>query len=594
MLTRLLFFVGLLVAPTSSLYFHIAETERKCFIEEIPDETMVIGNYKVQLYDPNTKGYGDYPNIGMHVEVKDPDEKVILSKLYTSEGRFTFTSHTPGEHLICLYSNSSAWFSGAQLRVHLDLQVGEHAQDYAQVAAKDKLNELQLRIRQLLDQVEQITKEQNYQRYREERFRVTSESTNSRVLWWSIAQTLVLVVAGQEIGLTYLSSVFVCQLVCYLFLFALWRINGCWEKLNGNRKDCYEEMVRSVVLQRLSEAAKNGWVQLFSGFAAAYGAYNFIDMTASGKKYDLPEDLAGRTYIVTGATSGIGKATTEELAKRNARVIMACRDRTKCIEVRRNIVLATKNKQIFCRMVDLSDFESIKEFAAKVTAGKIALDRIDGLINNAATMDGKREVTKMGIENMLATNYLGTFLLTGLLLPKLLQQPHKSRIVFVNTNVIDKVPSVDLEDLNSEDENRKFDSYERYKWTKLATAMFAYELAERLKGSNISVLMTDPGRTRTNLTSQLSYQNFFLSRWIVKIVGFVMGERRVEKATRPIMYAAADPEIEGQSKVFFNREREPQKWNHWCEDKDLRNRLWLVAEKWTNYREMAKQIALDK
>ncbi|KAI6198875.1 Transmembrane emp24 domain-containing protein eca [Aphelenchoides besseyi] len=222
MLTRLLFFLGLLVAPTSSLYFHIAETERKCFIEEIPDETMVIGNYKVQLYDPNTKGYGDYPNIGMHVEVKDPDEKVrtilrllftsfqvILSKLYTSEGRFTFTSHTPGEHLICLYSNSSAWFSGAQLRVHLDLQVGEHAQDYAQVAAKDKLNELQLRIRQLLDQVEQITKEQNYQRYREERFRLTS----------------------QKIGLIYLSSLFVCQLVCYLFLclmgIRLFRLCNC-------------------------------------------------------------------------------------------------------------------------------------------------------------------------------------------------------------------------------------------------------------------------------------------------------------------------------------------------------------------------------
>jgi hypothetical protein len=74
--------------------------------------------------------------------------------------------------------------------------VGEHAQDYEKVAAKDKLNELQLRIRQLLDQVEQIMKEQNYQRYREERFRQTSESTNSRVLWWSFAQTLVLVATG--------------------------------------------------------------------------------------------------------------------------------------------------------------------------------------------------------------------------------------------------------------------------------------------------------------------------------------------------------------------------------------------------------------
>ncbi|KAK6754768.1 hypothetical protein RB195_013639 [Necator americanus] len=194
-MSRLLVLVCVLTT-CNALYFHIAETEKKCFIEEIPDETMVTGNYKVQLYDPNTKGYGDYPNIGMHVEVKDPEDKVVLSKLYTSEGKFTFTSHLPGEHVICLYSNSTAWFSGAQLRVHLDIQAGDHAQDYQQIATKDKLNELQLRIRQLLDQVEQITKEQNYQRYREERFRQTSESTNQRVLWWSVGQTLVLVLTG--------------------------------------------------------------------------------------------------------------------------------------------------------------------------------------------------------------------------------------------------------------------------------------------------------------------------------------------------------------------------------------------------------------
>ncbi|KAK6108907.1 Glycoprotein 25L2 precursor, putative [Brugia malayi] len=191
-----LLLVTLLCSSVRALYFHIAETERKCFIEEIPDETTVIGNYKVMLYDPNTKGYGEYPRIGMHVEVKDPEDKVILSKLYTSEGRFTFTSHSPGEHFICLYSNSTSWFSGAQLRVYLDIQTGEHTQDYEQVAAKDKLNELQLRVRQLLDQVEQISKEQNYQRYREERFRQTSENTNSRVLWWSIAQTIVLLLTG--------------------------------------------------------------------------------------------------------------------------------------------------------------------------------------------------------------------------------------------------------------------------------------------------------------------------------------------------------------------------------------------------------------
>ncbi|KAK2716382.1 transmembrane emp24 domain-containing protein eca-like [Artemia franciscana] len=186
-----------LFAVSNALYFHIAETERKCFIEEIPDETMVIGIYKVQLYDPRTRGFmPSSPGIGMHVEVKDPDDKVILSKVYSSEGRFTFTSHTPGEHVICLYSNSTKWFSGSQLRVHLDIQVGDHAVDYAALAQKEKLTELQLRVRQLLDQVEQISKEQNYQRYREERFRQTSESTSQRVFYWSLAQLLILVTMG--------------------------------------------------------------------------------------------------------------------------------------------------------------------------------------------------------------------------------------------------------------------------------------------------------------------------------------------------------------------------------------------------------------
>uniref|UniRef100_A0A5F9D7H1 GOLD domain-containing protein n=1 Tax=Oryctolagus cuniculus TaxID=9986 RepID=A0A5F9D7H1_RABIT len=92
--------------------------------------------------------------------------QVILARQYGSEGRFTFTSHTPGEHQICLHSNSTKFslFAGGMLRVHLDIQVGEHANDYAEIAAKDKLSELQLRVRQLVEQVEQIQKEQNYQR----------------------------------------------------------------------------------------------------------------------------------------------------------------------------------------------------------------------------------------------------------------------------------------------------------------------------------------------------------------------------------------------------------------------------------------------
>ncbi|KAI4824456.1 hypothetical protein KUCAC02_012967, partial [Chaenocephalus aceratus] len=129
---------------------------------------------------------------------------IILSRQYGSDGRFTFTSHTPGEHQICLHSNSTkmALFAGGKLEIAKSLgpdvialvkpsrltrgciwifRVGEHTNNYPEIAAKDKLTELQLRARQLLDQVEQIQKEQNYQRYREERFRMTSESTNQRM-----------------------------------------------------------------------------------------------------------------------------------------------------------------------------------------------------------------------------------------------------------------------------------------------------------------------------------------------------------------------------------------------------------------------------
>ncbi|RZF47429.1 hypothetical protein LSTR_LSTR007356 [Laodelphax striatellus] len=195
-------FLGLCVvlaslSPSFALYFHIGETERKCFIEEIPADTTVVVNYKVEVYDPRSNGFmPSGSEIGMHVEVKDGDGKLILSRVYSHEGRISFTSQSPGEHVICLYSNTTKWIGGTQLRVHLDIQVGEHAIDYANVAQREKLTELQLRMRQLLDQVQQIAKEQNYQRFREEKFRDTSESTNRGVFWWSLSQLVILVTMG--------------------------------------------------------------------------------------------------------------------------------------------------------------------------------------------------------------------------------------------------------------------------------------------------------------------------------------------------------------------------------------------------------------
>ncbi|KAG9509539.1 Transmembrane emp24 domain-containing protein eca, partial [Fragariocoptes setiger] len=175
-----------------SLYFHIGETEKRCFIEEIPDETLLIINYKLQLHDPVTGGFMQTaPGLAMHVDIRDPEDKVILTKVYQAEGKVALTSHKPGEHVICINSNSTKWFAGGQLRVHFDIRVGEHAVDYSKVAETEKYTQLQLRIRQLQDQVEQTVKELNYQRYREEMFRATSESTSNRVFYWSILQLAV-------------------------------------------------------------------------------------------------------------------------------------------------------------------------------------------------------------------------------------------------------------------------------------------------------------------------------------------------------------------------------------------------------------------
>jgi len=81
------------ISSNHGLYFHMGQTEKKCFIEEIPDETMVRCTYKTQLYDHDRKGYlPSSPGIGMHVEVSGPEREIVLSKFYASEGRFTFTS----------------------------------------------------------------------------------------------------------------------------------------------------------------------------------------------------------------------------------------------------------------------------------------------------------------------------------------------------------------------------------------------------------------------------------------------------------------------------------------------------------------------
>ncbi|EHB07008.1 Glycoprotein 25L [Heterocephalus glaber] len=195
---------------SASFYFHSEEREEKCIIQDIPSETLITGTFKIQQWDLDRHDFLEAaPGLGMFVTITSYMEEVLFSKLFGSQGTFYFTSYSPGEHIICLESNSTrlinvdlflkyaiSSFLLLVQRIHLDIRVGEHDLDAAIAQAKDKVNEVTFKLEHLIEQIEQILKEQNYQRDREENFRTTSEDTNGNVLWWALAQTFIFISVG--------------------------------------------------------------------------------------------------------------------------------------------------------------------------------------------------------------------------------------------------------------------------------------------------------------------------------------------------------------------------------------------------------------
>ncbi|XP_029368044.1 transmembrane emp24 domain-containing protein 9-like isoform X2 [Echeneis naucrates] len=179
-----------------SLHFHIRDAELKCFREEMPEEVLLVGTYRTQLYDQQRDRYLPAPqDLRMLIVAKDPDNQLVLSQLSDSEGRFSITSHKPGEHRFCLQSTSSqpAPSAGGVLAVHLEIKMGFSTNNYTKIIAEDRLTELQLRVRQLTDQVKQIQKQQTYQKLRQKHFRDISHNTEMWIFWWPVVRSLYVV-----------------------------------------------------------------------------------------------------------------------------------------------------------------------------------------------------------------------------------------------------------------------------------------------------------------------------------------------------------------------------------------------------------------
>ncbi|MFD8543975.1 oxidoreductase [Streptomyces sp. NPDC059649] len=205
-------------------------------------------------------------------------------------------------------------------------------------------------------------------------------------------------------------------------------------------------------------------------------------------------DQTGRSAVVTGANSGIGYITARELARRGARVVLACRNTSRGKAALDRLRCEVPGADAEFRPLDLADLSSIRDFAA--TLHDVTGDRLDLLINNAGVMALPYRTTADGFEMQFGTNHLGHFALTGLLLPRLLATPG-ARIVSVSS-MLHALADLDHDDLNSERSYRRWIAYGR---SKTANLLFVHELTRRLAaaGSPLVAAVSHPGYAATNL-----------------------------------------------------------------------------------------------
>ncbi|XP_074505358.1 transmembrane emp24 domain-containing protein 11 [Sebastes fasciatus] len=180
----------------AAMYFDLGEQQEKCIIEEVPEDMLVTGFFLLEPWD--LKALSHSPHLGVTVTVRDPNHEILMSKRYGKFGKFTFTAHASGQHYLCFQTNSTrfAVFAGERLKLHLDVQMGEHSIEPNTDKTKDNLETLENSLRHLIDQMMFIIRQQEYQRDKEEVFRDISESANSKVLWWAVVQTSVLLSVG--------------------------------------------------------------------------------------------------------------------------------------------------------------------------------------------------------------------------------------------------------------------------------------------------------------------------------------------------------------------------------------------------------------
>jgi NAD(P)-dependent dehydrogenase (short-subunit alcohol dehydrogenase family) len=271
--------------------------------------------------------------------------------------------------------------------------------------------------------------------------------------------------------------------------------------------------------------------------------------------------MKGKVVMVTGANAGMGKEISLALAGMGANLVMVSRDRERGEAARKDVMSATGNQQVELVQADLSSQDSVRRLAREF---KATHDSLNVLVNNAGMSMPTRHETVDGIEAVFATNHLGPFLLTNLLLPVLIAGA-PSRVVTVSSGV-QAMAKMDFDDLQGV---KSYSEIRSYNQSKLANVLFTYELSRRLKGTGVSANVLEPGFIKTNLKVPFPFSLF----------SFMRG-KPVDGA-KPSIFLASSPEVEGVTGAFFNNKGIATKSSPLSYDEEAAKRLWQVSAQLT-------------
>ena len=272
--------------------------------------------------------------------------------------------------------------------------------------------------------------------------------------------------------------------------------------------------------------------------------------------------MKGKVVMVTGASAGMGREVSLQLARSGATVVMVCRDASRGGAALSQVRSGGGSDAVELLLADLSSQQSIRALARDF-AGKH--DRLDVLVNNVGVTLPRRTETVDGIETVFATNHLAPFLLTNLMLP-VLKASAPSRIVTVSSGV-QAMARLNLDDLQSKN---GYDGIRVYNQTKLLNLLFTYELARRLKGTGVTSNAVEPGFVKTNMKVPFPFSLFSFMR------------RPVDKGSWISVHAATSPALEGVSGVFLNNRGVEIRSSKASYDEEAARRLWQVSAELTH------------